>query len=64
MKAYKVCFDCICDLQRLRHRAEGGKIKLIGGAAALGDITCQNKPRCFDQPERLNGKTPTGDAKV
>ena len=37
-KKYKVCIDCIIDLQNYMPSTKH---------------SCKNKPRCFDQPERI-----------
>lgn len=51
MKMFKVCSECICDLQRVRRQSENGWKQNLG-ASTIPWINCKNKPRCFDQPER------------
>ena len=63
MKKFLVCKMCINDLQAIRRKSENRMEKLPGGKQLL-DINCINRPRCFDQPERLSEKTLNGDAIV
>ena len=51
MKMFKVCSECIYDLQRVRRQSENGWKQNLG-ASTIPWINCKNKPRCFDQPER------------
>ena len=51
MKMFKVCSECIYDLQRVRRQSENGWNQNLG-ASTIPWINCKNKPRCFDQPER------------
>lgn len=46
MKTYKVCLTCINTLKEVRWREEGARLN------AGRKERCQQKPRCFDQPER------------
>ena len=48
MKTYKVCLKCIEDLQ---HASSLIKYRSLSGAK-YPILTCEQKPRCFDQPER------------
>jgi hypothetical protein len=46
---FKICSDCIKDLQGLRSREESKYRSLLYRPSY---INCPNRPRCFDQPER------------
>lgn len=48
-KLFYVCSDCLRDL----HRIEMRKIKLPGGGSGYVENSCKEKPRCFEQPQRL-----------
>lgn len=41
MKLYKICLQCLHDLQGIQSRK-----------AIVQRNHCEQKPRCFDQPER------------
>lgn len=48
MKMFKVCSDCINELKNLKQRHQSLSVIENGAYVYL----CQNKPKCFDQPER------------
>lgn len=48
MKTYKVCLDCVKELQNLRYRHTS--LAIIKNGEHV--YKCKNNPRCFDQPER------------
>lgn len=48
IKTYNVCLKCIEDLQ---YTAELQKHRSLKGATRP-ILNCEQKPRCFDQPER------------
>lgn len=58
-RMYKVCLQCINDLQAMRYINEHKTIKLPAAGISNGIIiNCSNNPRCFDQPQRLKANEP------